>query len=324
MFYVHKDTIYSNQSIGSWGIPIYKDLKRRGIPTKIIDGHDIDVVKSLNPKSDDVFFGRFAHDAKDLQLSKVTLPIIWEKFSKVFPSQSSYHYYNNKRRQYAFMKNNDIPCLETFYVESKKDINIDFPIVMKKSWGAGSEQVQYFESIDDVVDNEKTRGWTGESIYPALIQQYQDIDFDYRVMLFDSGFTFYRRHNDWKTGNKDNFPYGTEWRDRKDVLEKRKSPALQIRMSDGFDDLDDDLVSLIKKLSDIQRKKLDTYYMSWDIINTKDGYKVLEFSVISSMIFPYKKFYDFNKDEVVSVMMNQRLHKLFEFQGISRIVEEYI
>jgi hypothetical protein len=42
------------------------------------------------------------------------------------------------------------------------------------------------------------------------------------------------------------------------------------------------------------------------------------------MIFPYKKFYDFNKDEVVSVMMNQRLHKLFEFQGISRIVEEYI
>ena len=99
---------------------------------------------------------------------------------------------------------------------------------------------------------------------------------------------------------------------------------MAIRFSDGFGDLNDDLLSLIKKLSDIQRKKLDTYYMSWDIINTKDGYKVLEFSVTSGMIFPYKKFYDFNKDEVVSVMMNQRLHKLFEFQGISRIVEEYI
>ena len=36
------------------------------------------------------------------------------------------------------------------------------------------------------------------------------------------------------------------------------------------------------------------------------------------------KFYDFNKDEVVSVITKQRLHKLFEFEGISRIVEEYI
>ena len=193
---------------------------------------------------------------------------------------------------------------------------------MKKSWGAGSEQVNYFESIDDVVDDEKTRGWTQESIYPALIQQYQDIDFDYRVMLFDSGFTFYRRHNDWKTQNKDNFPYGTKWRDRKDVLELRKSPSLPPRCSDGFGDLDDDLVSLIKKLLDIQRKKLDTYYMSWDIINTKDGYKVLEFSVVSTMNFPYKKFYDFNKDEVVSAITKQRLH--IEFEGISKIVEEYI
>ena len=124
--------------------------------------------------------------------------------------------------------------------------------------------------------------------------------------------------------NKDNFPYGTEWRDRKDVLELRKSPFLPPRFSDGFGDLNDDLLSLIKKLSDIPRKKLDTYYMSWDIINTKDGYKVLEFSVISTMHFPYKKFYDFNKDEVVSVITKQRLHKLFEFEGISRIVEEYL
>ena len=42
MIYVHKDTIYNNQSLGSWGIPIYKDLKRRGIPSKIIDGHNIE------------------------------------------------------------------------------------------------------------------------------------------------------------------------------------------------------------------------------------------------------------------------------------------
>ena len=31
-------------------------------------------------------------------------------------------YYDNKKRQYEFMVENDIPCLETFYVKNKKDI----------------------------------------------------------------------------------------------------------------------------------------------------------------------------------------------------------
>ena len=52
--------------------------------------------------------------------------------------------------------------------------------------------------------------------------QYQDIDFDYRVMVYKSGFIIYKRLNEWKTKNKDNFPYGTEWRERKDIVKLRK------------------------------------------------------------------------------------------------------
>lgn len=291
MIYLHKDSIYENQTIGSWAIPIFKYLRKKGKQVKLIDAHDLEVVNNLKPNEDDLFFGRFGHDAADKKMSKKTLPIVWKKFKNTFPSAESYYHYDDKLKQYNFMTENNIPCLETFYVKSKKDIDIEFPIVMKKTWGAGSEQVNYFETIDDVIDNKKNRGWTLQSIYPSLIQRYQDVDFDYRVLLYNSGFIIYKRLNEWKTKNKDNFPYGTEWRDRKDVLEKRKSLIHGPSLADAFDDLNDDLMTLIKKLKDIQINKLNSYYMSWDIIKTNDGYKVLEFSAISTMFNPFSKFY---------------------------------
>ena len=235
------------------------------------------------------------------------------------------------------MTENNIPCLETFYVKSKKDIDIEFPIVMKKTWGAGSEQVNYFETIDDVIDNKENQGWTLQSIYPSLIQSYQNIDFDYRVLLYNSGFIIYKRLNEWKTKNKDNFPYGTKWRDRKDVLEKRKSLIHGPSLVDAFDDLNDDLMTLIKKLKDIQINKLNSYYMSWDIIkpNIKssfqlpEDYKVLEFSAISTMFNPFSKFYSFTPADGRIIKENARsvlapIHRYKEFDGIKKLVNEYI
>ncbi len=193
MIYLHKDSIYENQTIGSWAIPIFKYLRKKGKQVKLIDAHDLEVVNNLKPNEDDLFFGRFGHDAADKKMSKKTLPIVWKKFKNTFPSAESYYHYDDKLKQYNFMTENNIPCLETFYVKSKKDIDIEFPIVMKKTWGAGSEQVNYFETIDDVIDNKKNRGWTLQSIYPSLIQRYQDVDFDYRVLLYNSGFIIYKR-----------------------------------------------------------------------------------------------------------------------------------
>ena len=327
MIYLHRDSIYENQTIGSWAIPIFKYLKKKGKQVKLIDAHDLKVVNNLKPNEDDLFFGRFGHDAADKKMSKKTLPIVWKKFKNTFPSAESYYHYDDKLKQYNFMTENNIPCLETFYVKSKKDIDIEFPIVMKKTWGAGSEQVNYFETIDDVIDNKKNRGWTLQSIYPSLIQRYQDVDFDYRVLLYNSGFIIYKRLNEWKTKNKDNFPYGTEWRDRKDVLEKRKSLIHGPSLVDAFDDLNDDLIKLIKKLKDIQINKLNRYYMSWDIIKPNDGYKVLEFSAISTMFNPFSKFYSFSDNTIIKENTRSVLapiHRYKEFDGIKKLVNEYI
>jgi|TARA_Y100000992_G_scaffold263277_1_gene199491 glutathione synthase/RimK-type ligase-like ATP-grasp enzyme len=327
MIYLHKDSIYENQTIGSWAIPIFKYLRKKGKQVKLIDAHDLEVVNNLKPNEDDLFFGRFGHDAADKKMSKKTLPIVWKKFKNTFPSAESYYHYDDKLKQYNFMTENNIPCLETFYVKSKKDIDIEFPIVMKKTWGAGSEQVNYFETIDDVIDNKKNRGWTLQSIYPSLIQRYQDVDFDYRVLLYNSGFIIYKRLNEWKTKNKDNFPYGTEWRDRKDVLEKRKSLIHGPSLADAFDDLNDDLMTLIKKLKDIQINKLNSYYMSWDIIKTNDGYKVLEFSAISTMFNPFSKFYSFSDNTIIKENTRSVLapiHRYKEFDGIKKLIDEYI
>ena len=327
MIYLHKDSIYENQTIGSWAIPIFKYLRKKGKQVKLIDAHDLEVVNNLKPNEDDLFFGRFGHDAADKKMSKKTLPIVWKKFKNTFPSAESYYHYDDKLKQYNFMTENNIPCLETFYVKSKKDIDIEFPIVMKKTWGAGSEQVNYFETIDDVIDNKKNRGWTLQSIYPSLIQRYQDGDFDYRVLLYNSGFIIYKRLNEWKTKNKDNFPYATEWRDRKDVLEKRKSLIHGPSLADAFDDLNDDLMTLIKKLKDIQINKLNSYYMSWDIIKTNDGYKVLEFSAISTMFNPFSKFYSFSDNTIIKENTRSVLapiHRYKEFDGIKKLIDEYI
>ena len=327
MIYLHKDSIYENQTIGSWAIPIFKYLRKKGKQVKLIDAHDLEVVNNLKPNEDDLFFGRFGHDAADKKMSKKTLPIVWKKFKNTFPSAESYYHYDDKLKQYNFMTENNIPCLETFYVKSKKDIDIEFPIVMKKTWGAGSEQVNYFKTIDDVIDNKKNRGWTLQSIYPSLIQRYQDVDFDYRVLLYNSGFIIYKRLNEWKTKNKDNFPYGTKWRDRKDVLEKRKSLIHGPSLADAFDDLNDDLMTLIKKLKDIQINKLNSYYMSWDIIKTNDGYKVLEFSAISTMFNPFSKFYSFSDNTIIKENTRSVLapiHRYKEFDGIKKLIDEYI
>ncbi len=327
IIYVHRDSIYENQTIGSWGIPIFKYLRKKGKNVKIIDAHDFDVVKNLNPNDDDLFFGRFGHDVDDKRLSQATLPFIWNKFKKSFPSKSSYFYYDDKHRQYAFMKNNSIPCLKTFYVKDKDDVDnsdLNFPIVMKKTWGAGSEQVKYFETLDDVIDDDETRGWTQQSIYPSLIQEYQDIDFDYRVMVYKSGFIIYKRLNEWKTKNKDNFPYGTEWRERKDILKLRKSVAHAPKLVDAFDELNDELLDLILHLKKIQVEKLDTYFTSWDIIKTKNEYKVLEFSVTSSMHNPFDKFYDFETKKILQEFNNPVLHRNGEFRGITKLLQEYL
>ena len=320
MIYVHKDIIYTEP----YYIYFCRILKSKNIKYKLIDAHDRDFVNSLDIKDDDVLIARFAHDEEDKIKTLKVFPTLTKKFKTMFPSKESYYYYDDKLRQYEFMLENDLPCLETHYVGSKEEIeklNINFPIVTKKTWGAGAEQVNYFETLDSVVDDETTRSWTEESIYPCLIQEYQDVDYDYRLMMFDNKLHGYKRLHHWKTKNKNNFPYGTEENLREDVLKYRFSQFKKFEIIPDFTEKEiKDMLPLVYKLLNIQRKELNTRYMSWDVLKINGKYIVLEFSVVSQLAIT-KMYYDFNIKEFCrgrGLISNQKL------KGCEEMLNQYI
>ena len=295
MIYIHKDIIYTQ--------PYYQFIKKildkKKISNEIIDAHDLDFVNSLDVKDDDVLIARFAHDEEDKIKTQKVFPTLIKKFKTMFPSEESYYYFDDKLKQYEFMVENDIPCLETHYVGSKEEIeklNMNFPIVTKKTWGAGAEQINYFETLDSVVDDETTRNWTEESIYPCIVQEYEDVDYDLRItILGDKAFLHKRIHN-WKTGNKDNFPYGMPKNPREKILKYRWPPYQNPKIKPCDDSEHLSLVDLITKLYTLQETKLNTKHMAWDVVNGK----VLEFSYISHMEL-VGRYYDLDTGEVIKL-----------------------
>ena len=313
MIYIHKDIIYTR--------PLYKFIKsildKKKISNTVIDAHDLDFVNSLDVKDDDVLIARFAHDKEDLIKTQIVFPILGAKFKTMFPSKESYYYYDDKLKQYEFMVENDIPCLETHYVSSKEEIeklNMNFPIVTKKIWGAGSEQVNYFETLDSVVDDETTRSWTEESIYPCLVQEYEDTDYDLRINIIGEKVFSFRRIHNWKTGNKDNFPYGMPENPREKIL-KYRYPPYKAPVQKRCDDSEYlSLVELTTKLCKLQETKLNTKHMSWDIVNGK----VLEFSFISTLGLA-EKYYDLDNGKICNLQTNLNFVKHLEY-----LLSEYI
>ena len=313
MIYIHKDIIYTQ--------PLYKFIKRildkKRIPNKIIDAHDMDVVKSLEVKNDDILLARFGHDKKDLIKTQKVFPTLTDKFKTMFPSKESYYYYDDKLKQYEFMVENDIPCLKTHYVTCKEDIeklNINFPIVTKKTWGAGAEQINYFETLDSIVDDETTRSWTQDSIYPCLVQEYEDVNYDLRIVIIDKKVFAYKRIHKWKTGNKNNFPYGMPENSREKVLKYRYPPYQDPQLHSCNDSEVLSLVDLITKLHTLQETKLNIKNMSWDIVNGK----VLEFSYISALGV-VGRHYDLSKNKICDFKNNLNSIKHLEY-----LLMEYI
>jgi len=312
MIYIHKDIIYSDLKYHNY---IKKILDRKRISNKVIDAHDLDVVKSLDVNDEDVLIAMFKHDEEDKIKTLKVFPTLADKFKTMYPSPESYYYYDDKLKQYEFMLENNIPCLETHYVASKEEIenlNINFPIVTKKTWGAGAEQVNYFETLDSVVDDETTRGWTEESIYPCLVQEYEDTDCDLRVSICGDKVFYHKRMHLWKIKNKDNFPYGMPRTPRERVLEFREPPFKIPDLKNCSEEELLELYDLIIKLQQVQKTKLNTKYMSWDIINGK----VLEFSVVADLHHP-RYYYDLKTNK--NIIPNKYL-----FGALQYFIEEYI
>jgi hypothetical protein len=215
------------------------------------------------------------------------------------------------------MVENDIPCLETHYVTCKEEIeklNMDFPIVTKKIWGAGAEQVNYFETLVSVVDDETTRSWTEESIYPCLVQEYEDTDYDLRITIVGEKVFIMKRIHYWKTGNKDNFPYGMPENPREKILKYRYPPYKEPEVNPLDDSEFLSLVDLTTKLHKLQETKLNTKHMSWDVVNGK----VLEFSFISTLKL-YGKYYDLDNGKICNLQTNLNFMKHLEY-----LLREYI
>ena len=59
---------------------------------------------------------------EDLIKTQKVFPTLTKKFKTMFPSEESYYYFDDKLKQYEFMVENDIPCLETHYVGNKEEI----------------------------------------------------------------------------------------------------------------------------------------------------------------------------------------------------------
>ena len=313
MIYIHKDIIYTK--------PYYKFIERildkKRIPNTIIDAHDLDFINSLDVKDNDVLIARFAHDKEDRIKTQKVFPILTDKFKTMFPSEKSYYYYDDKLKQYEFMLENDIPCLETHYVGSKEEIeklNMNFPIVTKKIWGAGSEQVNYFETLDSVVDDETTRNWTEESIYPCIVQEYEDVNYDLRITILGEKAFLHKRIHYWKTKNKSNFPYGMPENPREKILKYRYPPYQDPEQKPCDDSEHLSLVDLITKLYTLQETKLNTKHMAWDIVNGK----VLEFSYISHMEL-VGRYYDLDKGKIFKLKTSLNFMKHLEY-----LLREYI
>jgi hypothetical protein len=314
MIYIHKDIIYTR--------PHYKFIKKildkKKISNEIINAHDLDFINSLDVKEDDVLIARFAHDKEDRIKTQIVFPILTKKFKTMFPSEESYYYFDDKLKQYEFMLENDIPCLETHYVTCKEDIeklNMDFPIVTKKIWGAGAEQINYFETLDSVVDDETTRSWTEESIYPCLVQEYEDVDYDLRIIILGEKVFLHKRIHKWKTGNKDNFPYGMPENPREKVLKYRYPPYQTVEQKRCDDSEYLSLVDLTTTLRKLQEIKLNTKHMAWDVVNGK----VLEFSYISTLAL-VTKYYDLDKGKICNLKNNS----LDFIKHLEYILGEYI
>jgi len=312
MIYIHKDTLYSDKQ----HLVFKALLDKKKIDNVVLDLQDLDVVNKLNPTPDDVMIARFAHHKEDKLKTESVIIKLSQKFKHMYPSLNSYSYYDDKFSQYVFMLNNKLPCLETFVAESKEDIeklDMDFPIVTKKTWGAGSEQVNYFETLDSVVDDETTRSWTGDSIYPCLVQEYEDVDYDIRIHIYNNKALFYKRIHKWKTENRSNFPYGG-WPIPVEERIKNKLPPFDYPWPKDLQKSEiEDVIPFTEKINHIQRNLLDTYCMSWDLLKTNSGYKIVEFSVIASLDIgiPYF-YYDLVEKEFVTLSRRKSIHFLYE------------
>ena len=320
--YIHKDTFY-NKVYGdeSWWKRFEWLLtkKYKDIDYEIVNLHYENNINALQLGNDDYCICRFGHYEEDFELSKRVYPLLHEKFNgRIWPNKTEWYYYNDKQRQLEFFRENNISHPISHYsygrddfLEWKEKNNLEYPIVVKESQGAGSEEVRlinHWREIDDMVSSPIDTSWKSGQF---IAQQYIDVNHDIRISIFGDKIFFGKRPHKWKEDKKKRFPYGYYHGDK------------------GFENisitLTYDEIEKIKHigiyLKEITDKYLKSKIMSWDIINEENDFKVLEFSNCFQFDIQENQFYyDFKKEKILKTENKLKDNTMFTENELLRLI----
>lgn len=252
MFYVHKDD-YPNDR---WWKGFTQVLNNYGLSYRVFDLHNWNNFENIKDK--DYLLARLGHVKSDKNAIKPELSKIYSSWSEghVFPPRIAYNLYDDKWKEYKFLKSYNLPTLKTSFVENKRELStflsdncIDFPIVLKKSEGAGSKYVWRFSSMSEI-DND---------IFPILAQNYFNVDFDIRLFYLNGKFFGKRRFHK----NKGSFPYGTFG-----VVQSERIKDIKSVLGKSF----------LRDIWEVFYLKHNIPTMCFDLLNINGKYSIIEFS----------------------------------------------
>ena len=310
--YIHKDIFYPD----TWWVKFkwLLDKRYKDIDYEIVNLHFENNINDLQLGNDDWCICRFAHYEEDFELSKRVYPILHEKFKgRIWPSKEDWYYYNDKQRQLEFFEKNNVPHPISHYSYGRDDFlewvsenNLEYPIVVKKSQGAGSEKVNLIKKWKEVD-------------FPVIAQEYIDVDYDIRIAFVNDKILFLKRLHQWKTKNEDNFPYGTD----KKPIEKKLKYKLAPYEEPRCESLDEKEILKLLPIVNYLHDKFNTISIGWDIIGDIENFKVLEFSYIfQNELRDCKSYYDMKTNEIKNLVYDKRLQFTFIQNEILKSIKE--
>jgi hypothetical protein len=163
MIYLHMDKRYKTDQ---WYRRFQYQLEQMGAARKNVNLLRTDFQR-LAVEPHDALIGRFAHNRRDLRRIRPIFGKLATTFSgRIFPSEITYRYYDDKRLQLEFLTKHAFPTPRGAYVESPSDVEVflnrtglQLPLVSKRLFGASSSQVVLANRLDEV-------------LFPGVVQEY--------------------------------------------------------------------------------------------------------------------------------------------------------
>lgn len=230
--YLHCDYIYQPDN---WYKRFEFILKSKNIDYKLIDLLRKDPDEELEDYEDgDFLIGRFGHLEFDKNRIKPIYKDLHEKFKgKIFPKYITYFYYDEKDKQIELFKKEKYPAPKNVFLENNSEIKkikencIDFPAVMKKTFGASSSNVSLINSLSDIST-------------PCIIEEFcPNNDGDIRINVIGNrvmGFKRFNKENDFRASGSGLIKY------IEDLPSDCCELAYKISKDNGFDSMAYDFV----------------------------------------------------------------------------------